>query len=66
MPLVAHVLVHVAVWEPDARAGTALAKRLQFLLSPDNAQGYQNMGVAYARKSVAIHQVLTIRENPRK
>jgi UDP-glucose 4-epimerase len=23
-----HVLVHVAVWEPDARAGTAVAKRL--------------------------------------
>ncbi len=23
-----HVLVHVAVWEPDARAGTTLAKRL--------------------------------------
>ena len=23
-----HVLVHLAVWEPDARAGTTLAKRL--------------------------------------
>ena len=23
-----HVLVHLAVWEPDARAGTNLAKRL--------------------------------------